>query len=474
MDEATWRKLQEDVANKVNAVDKAPVSQQQFSELFALLGEACLSADPPSADSAITIELTHPKEPISVPAGRYPGITLRFLKRKPPAVSGWEMLAIDGATFLGHFYLEGERLIKLSLSNCDFLSSAKMKFNKDEASGYIALRFEGVHFLGPTDMYLGACEASGRLDGVTFHKALVIEGGTFKATCGELWFGDSVAVRNSVICNEGNTLFRNRRIGGSATFSGVRFETGAHFRMTRFAGLVLFEDCHAAYGAKRFEFDFSRARFSGVVTLVSPNITQACSELSFARAMFRYPPNVGKNFGHISVVGATFSSHSAEDYLPYHHLRLMLEGQNEHDDASAMFAHEQRAHATYVLHHLPSSVAGTLSAFGYWATVKAYVWLNGAGHDFVRPVIGIIALNGVAYMALASIAGPPSDTKPLAPHSTLWLQNIFAPFSFLTRDVTGVSITAKVVAISLLQSIGTIVLLALALLAIRRRFKKIS
>jgi hypothetical protein len=151
-------------------------------------------------------------------------------------------------------------------------------------------------------------------------------------------------------------------------------------------------------------------------------------------------------------------------------LRRWAEDAKSQVDASRYFAYEQRAIRNTRARFLDVSMDPVFS--------RLYDWISGYGNDIGRAACWFVLWNGTFAFLLVLTDEVTGGSSYLGSHVRagigLALQNVVNPLVLFTEKPAFAPTSALTFALSLMQSLGSLVILALLILAIRRRFHKAS
>lgn len=330
------------------------------------------------------------------------------------------------------------------------------------------------------------------LDGAYFPRGVDFNGVKFAkpAYFRNVFFGsqaDFVKVKFLDQADFSGSLFK-----ADANFYGASFEKNASFSGARFCQKMMFStaeffemadfslsnDCNYFF-SERSETEsirgayFHAARFNGASRF---NDRQFLAGPKFDRALFAIAPEFHNATFHQSADfdGAKFTDTSlASADHSYRTLKLIMEGLGARDEQAWFFALEQQARSNK-----------KFTPFSVRLFSKIYGLLSGYGQTFVRPLFVLALVTvifGGAYMLmLESINGRPPSFGFIV---NFTMDQMIRPFGVWVPDYlvkAGVSVSPHteltasellLKAISTMQALVSLGLVALALLALRRRFK---
>lgn len=223
------------------------------------------------------------------------------------------------------------------------------------------------------------------------------------------------------------------------------------------------------------EADFSRVKFFFQADFQN---TEFHAKTSFDGCEFHCAPEFfgATLFPDTAFQKAKFLAFDGESqYAAYRELRhLSHDMLKSAQDESRFFAYEQRALANVQVKTKGKRLEGYLS--------KLYGLASDYGQSIIRPFFGLIGINapfGVSYAAIpsativAEAATQVGAWHTRIPESVgLMLQNLFQPFAILGKTATYLPSCWQVALLSGLQTVLSLALFALFILAIRRRFRK--
>ncbi|NMU89062.1 hypothetical protein HGQ98_04095 [Achromobacter ruhlandii] len=266
---------------------------------------------------------------------------------------------------------------------------------------------------------------------------------------------------------ESKTLFGGARFRNKLVFASAEFSNVVDFSLRHFFGNVVPD--HASDESIRVA-QFHNAKFLGQAKF---NDRQFLSGPNFREAQFSIAPEFHNSGFHQSATfdGAQFldTSSATADHA-YRTLKLAMERLGARDEQAEFFALEQQARAKKP--STPCSVK--LFSYLYWLA-------SDYGRSFVRPLLWLLAVTvlfvGAHALAIACTAN--GQTPILAFATDFTLEQLMRPFAIwspgaLTRWGFEVTTPAAELPIKLISTIYTLTalgLVALALLALRRRFK---
>lgn len=309
-------------------------------------------------------------------------------------------------------------------------------------------------------------------------------------------FQRTARIENALIDNFSNCIFRmnvsltsSRRLGclSNCVFHDtVNLEQvqAGRFHRCEFRGAVTFHsgrfnDLHIAASRFYASASFNGAHFHGTTwfeAVVFDNTAyfnkgEFFGPAYFNRVTFRKPPEFyeAKLYPDTSFYTSAFFGFSSEaEWAAYRQLRHhAIEQMKSPAEEGRFFMYEQRTRANLDLKQRGNRFAGAIS--------KMYDLTNNYGQNVFRPFLLLIATNvvfAVVYLFFCTdiASGPPAPQ--IVGAIGLSLQNVFAPFLFFGRQAQFVPTAGLTIALSIAQSIVTLTLITLWLLAIRRRLRK--
>jgi len=200
--------------------------------------------------------------------------------------------------------------------------------------------------------------------------------------------------------------------------------------------------------------------------------------LEFRRCEFSLPPdfhNVAKVHTDTAFTGCKFRSFSTlSDLAAYRKLRQLISEDVRSDYFDGvLFACEKRTEANINLEAGAEIVGSGIS--------KLYDWASEYGQSVWRPLVALLITSAI-FILLFLLLSSGIDSKnagteyvsPLDKAVGLWEINTFAPFSFVARSTHYWPTTGLLHFLSIAQTIVTLTLVTLFVLAVRRRFRKTS
>lgn len=389
----------------------------------------------------------------------------------------WDFHAQAHLSGLLSEYIEGKRVQGKSIDLCGLVHWDRLTF---------AMRYSSDFNSGQTTHYKNLPALA--LDGAQFPRGVdfrelhfakrvyarnVVFGG--QAEFSQTRFSDHADFSGSVFADD--AVFFDTKFEKRADFSGVRFRSKLVFALAEFSGEADFSLRHmnaflpppeseesiqmALFHDAKF---LGPSRFNDRIFLSGPSFQRAefCVAPEFHNASFHQSANFdGANFSDTSSRGADHA---------YRTLKLAMERLGARDEQANFFALEQRARAEKPL--TPCSVK--FFSYLYWLS-------SDFGQSFIRPLVLLAAVTtifGLSYaLTMPTIAA--GQTPSLVFIAGFTLEQLIRPFSIWGPDALtksglvpaslGCELVLKVIAtVHALASLG---LIALALLALRRRFK---
>jgi uncharacterized protein YjbI with pentapeptide repeats len=362
-------------------------------------------------------------------------------------IDAWDLA---GSTFLFDALFKGN-LPNLTLSSCHFHANTNIEcmIAKD-------LDLEGSIFDGRT--YIG-----GQIDGQlslssAAHKTIVR--GEFIAG-GNPWAGP---VTLSSAEFDGPFSWKNKGVVGAVRANACVFNKRADFS-----------------GAKFGEADFRKAHFKNVVTFEKAKFD---GWTTFAGARFEMAPRFhdATLYPETTFVGARYDqADNAATAAAYRTLKNKMEGLRNRTQEGIFYALEQRS-------ELKSGAGSWDKRFLSWC----YDVLSDYGNSVLRPIVALFVLCtlfGLSYFGLALETDRPAVVSQLASNwqqvtealTIFTLQQVVRPFAVWA--ITPIDLTSPLIAllfqkygllvrlVATMQSLLSLVTIALALFAVRRRFK---
>jgi len=330
---------------------------------------------------------------------------------------------LSGARFEGCLTLAGEYVPKVEIILRSAVVSETFVLNAGGGKG-LRVNAEGAVFSGPADFSMGRVRH----------------------------FGDVVFDRAE---------FGDQAIFDSAGFEGLASFKGAHFSGASFLRI----------NASRGAMDFSDAEIRAVLDLRSATLEYGPN---FSRAVFFRCPRVSETTfpADTRMRNAIFRGFATEDdYQGYRMLKRRFGAFHAREEENMFFAFEQRTRCNLDLYQRRRLVQAILS--------KLYDWGSEYGQNAGRPLLFFALLTigswigyGVVCGEEVAAANRPSWISDWPPGLGLALQSAVNPLALfwgraLFRPSSG-GVAFWVGA----QSVLSLVLAALALLAVRRRFRK--
>lgn len=199
-------------------------------------------------------------------------------------------------------------------------------------------------------------------------------------------------------------------------------------------------------------------------------------QANFVDVIFHVPPFFTAGYSLSSdthFLRCTFkSTKTTYDLTAYRELRrIAREVVRSSVDEGKFFALEQRTLTSIEWKEPPRR---------WHATISTLYWLgSNYGQSVVRPILGFGLVTGAAWLVFCSFAATPDVGEHVKflrdkPVLGLILQNIFAPFTYFGKAAAFTPIDIVGVATSAVQSLLSLLLLALFALSVRRRLRKES
>jgi hypothetical protein len=253
-------------------------------------------------------------------------------------------------------------------------------------------------------------------------------------------------------------------------------------RRVEFRGLASMRNCKFKGSA-----DFSGSRFGNVADFTNATFE---AETSFVSCIFsRAPVFHGATLHAATQFRDAVFSYVSHFYVPawqaYRTLREKMGKAGANYEESEFFVHEQTALAVL---ELKSAFAlqwrnGPLYRLNKAVTAVvslAYGVLARYGASVPRPFLWLVAINWVAAWTYCAHSGDialsqgtdESWAGDVSAGVGLMLQNIVNPFGFFGKAMLYVPKTGLVAGLSMAQSLASLALIALFILAVRRRFRK--
>lgn len=283
---------------------------------------------------------------------------------------------------------------------------------------------------------------------VTFNKAQLphasFDGAEFK--CHTVDFGCAIISKGASFKKavfEGWTNFKNTDIFGDASFSGCQFQI-VDFSETKFKG---------------------KANFNNVQFLDRVIYHQT----TFYKAPWFHQVNLHQDTSFYNCIFSSFES--VDDWRAYRTLKLLMGQFRAHEEEGRFFEYEQRTRSNILLAENYFSLVGSLS--------KLYDVLSKYGESISRPIVWLFfntAYFGLLYFLKGGVRANPNIghkwPDDILPSIGLSLQNAFNPLSLFNKVPTYLVDNVLIALLSATQSLITLILVTLFLLAIRRRFHK--
>lgn len=347
---------------------------------------------------------------------------------------------------------------------------------------------DGVGFtettLGNNTEFVGATFVdTAYFTGTTFGNYCLINGATFGglarfkgARFGDrtnfigVTFGDGVIFTGATFGDD--THFDSTTFSGPTHFDGTAFKRRVGFAKSTFHNLADFsEDKEKSTELKFKHVDFSEATFRGPCSFVNRDFA---SDANFNGAVFKdlvefhgctFHP--GMSFHQTKFLKTKGTNDNATEALErsYRTLKLEMEKLRARNEEADFFAREIECRRQRKSVHWFERIAAT-----------AYKHLSDYGRSVDLPLIWLLILTYAAhylYLGVAIITCNPGPGARLA----FTLEQMFRPFYVWSKSLPGTgnclveSNPLIIPILASLQSVATLTLLALFLLALRRRFK---
>jgi len=327
--------------------------------------------------------------------------------------------------------------------------------------------FEKAQFSGDAEFWEAQFSATARFIGAQFSGS---------AEFGEAQFSDTAGFRGARF--SGSARFGKAQFNGNAGFEKAQFSGAAEFEKAQFSGDAEFQaagdtSTPEAIRANTFHWvTFENVVFSGPVSFLN---RQFLDTTNFKGCVFNYAPafhncalHQGTNFRGTQFLDTT-SEGSAEAYRT---LKLAMENVRARQEEAMFYALEQQ-----------SLRARKDTPWSTWAVSHLYHLTASYGQSFIRPLgwlLGITVFCFLLYATvvyLSSFSGhhPGEDLRGILDFT---MEQLVRPFSVWSADggkaLKGIPkgpLPLVVNVIATFQSIFSLSLLALFLLALRRRFK---
>ena len=354
------------------------------------------------------------------------------------------------------------------------------------------------------------CKVMGKFQAMMPHNEIVITNCHFA----EAIFLNCLIKQLSDTNFHGSAKFLSRTQFLSHTISGVVFEHDCYFSQVGSEGALFPVGliCTRSSSGQQTEFRrkavFDDVNFIGPVNLSGVPFSEAsfrnCSfrkEADFSGVIFKGLADFSNatfhaatNFSHVQFTNAPmfheatlhsntyftnakYGHHrSEEDWRAYRTLREKMGSRQATVEESEFFVHEQRALAMVELRsRRATNLVSALLALFYWTCSRF-------GASMMLPFFWLVIVNGGAY-CFYTLAGGVAASKEyrgggwiidLSPAQGLMWQNLINPFGFFGREIPFTIETLEVARFSAMQSLISIALFTLFVLAIRRRFRKTS
>ncbi len=349
--------------------------------------------------------------------------------------------------------------------------------------------FEKAQFSGDAEFWEAQFSATARFIGAQFSGTAWFKKAQFSditgfrgaqfsgsAEFGEAQFSDTAGFRGARF--SGSARFGKAQFNGNAGFEKAQFSGAAEFEKAQFSGDAEFQaagdtSTPEAIRANTFHWvTFENVVFSGPVSFLN---RQFLDTTNFKGCVFNYAPafhncalHQGTNFRGTQFLDTT-SEGSAEAYRT---LKLAMENVRARQEEAMFYALEQQ-----------SLRARKDTPWSTWAVSHLYHLTASYGQSFIRPLgwlLGITVFCFLLYATvvyLSSFSGhhPGEDLRGILDFT---MEQLVRPFSVWSADggkaLKGIPkgpLPLVVNVIATFQSIFSLSLLALFLLALRRRFK---
>lgn len=259
--------------------------------------------------------------------------------------------------------------------------------------------------------------------------------------------------------------FENAVIEKGASFDKAIFDGSAIFKNTDFSGDTSFSGCQFQ------RVDFSESRFNGIANFNNAVFSsRAIYHLTtFFKAPWFHEASLHQDTSFYNC--NFFSFESVEDWRAYRTMKLLMGQFRAHEEEGRFFEYEQRARRNILLNENCCSLVGNLS--------KLYDILSKYGESISRPIAWLF-FNTTYFVLLYYLKGGIRVNPDISyewpenilPSIGLSLQNSFTPLSLFNKAPTYLVDNVFVAALSTAQSLITLILVTLLILAIRRRFHK--
>ena len=333
-----------------------------------------------------------------------------------------------------------------------------------EIGSLMSCTYEGSQFTGQMSF-------KAQMEGSTcFDHVIFINDVTFRSV-----FVGNVSFKNAIF--EGVADFNHTKFDGKADYSNVSFNKDALFRRARFSLECDFKNAEfnnrAIFNSAQFSeyVDCTRTQFHGDVDFSSSKFE---AKTTFNEALFNKPPWFHGTTLHqdTSFYQAKFCSFKTENDLnAYRTLKQKMGDFRATTEEGRFFSYEQRTSCNLMLQRNWFSITGNLS--------NLYDLISDYGENIAKPIIWLdvitIYFTGWYYIdggITAENVLTESWLTKINPALGLALQNIFNPLGLFNKQAPLIVHNPWVALLSIIQSMLTFSVLALLLLAIRRRFHK--
>lgn len=399
----------------------------------------------------ITLDSIWIEEPVTFPVGNYPRITLNNSVLNEAV---FENITFTGiANFFGMGVADNGKSV--TFKNVRFLDTAFFESSKLGRGSLTDATFDkDAVFKGARLSAFVSCLFRGHasFEGIAIE---TLDNCTFESELSMRKFQSSVF---SILKSKffGLTAFDHGKVIGESVFYLSSFFKEAGFNNTSFIGPTVFDNV-----VFRSQCHFNSAEF------LNSTHFRFCT---FNKAPEFYNVELYPN---TSLYTSKFSAfHTEADWSAYRQLRhLAIDKMKSPAEEGRFFQYEQRTRANLDLKQSGNRFAGAVS--------KAYDWASEYSQNIVRPLVLIFVVNiaiTLAYFGLSGhivrVEGEAGLAFAANPEIGFMLQNVFAPFSFLSKQTVYSATCWTTVALGIGQSLLTLALFALWLLALRRRFRK--
>lgn len=377
--------------------------------------------------------------------------------------------SFQNTTFLGSVNFSNSIFYQTNFSNVLFMPNrgAIERLYK----GYI--NFSNVVFLYRISFENIVFSSNTEFGNTTFSSKADFNGTTFLGM---------VDFRNSTFSND--ALFSSVVFSGYALFSSTTFSDYANFNNTTFLDQILFDGVKFLGIVK-----FSSATLSNQADFTN---TEFKDTTNFENTTFTIPPifqnaelHSGTSFGQPEAIARNFGRcETQRDYMAYRALKQHMNKVQARLEESMFFALEQKTKRTI-------DGKDFLKNWSNYLISLFYDLVSGYGQNTARPII-ILLISGLIvfpaiYWALddilehSIIINAVKELKDqniwgwyqsLPVHLGYSLQSIFNPLVFFNKDSAFIATNPFMRFVSSIQSMFTIAVFALWLLAVRNRFQK--